>query len=373
MNEMKEYTVREWTLAEFKANRSIWTELLLSSNADPLFSSWEWQYSWWSECDISNKKLRIIAVYLFDQLVALAPLFTYKKRLKKIIPITRCQFIGCSYDLDDLCRSDNLDIIILKSIDIDAIYQQILSTINNLTWHEFIVDGARKSSHIWQLSKLNKANITLHIERKIYNHIIELNRNFQSYVTQLKRKVRQKTILHRRFIENKKMAIQAVVISSIHTSNKNYLNFFSELNRLKELRWSIPVYQGNRLEFQKKFILYCQDSEHLRATSTLLNIEGENQSAFHSIQASKQNYFIQFAFNPTFNRKISLGYLHLGYSIEQSYQDNLAQIQLLPGGGQSENYKHHFANKIQPQLTFSLIRSKRLTVFVWLNALSKLI
>ncbi|MFT6734606.1 MAG: hypothetical protein ACJAS9_002808 [Polaribacter sp.] len=369
MNEMKKYTVREWTLAEFKANRKAWTELLHSSNADPLFSSWEWQYSWWTEGSISNKKLQIIAIYHLDELVALAPLFTYKIRLKQLLPITICQFIGCNYNLDNLCRSDNLDIIIKNNTHITKIYQQLLITINKLTWYEFRVDGASRHSHIWKLSKFNKANTVIHIERKIYNYIVKINDDFHQYTSNFKKKIRQKTILHRRFIENNQPAEQLItsknsahdMITSI--SNDDYGNFFSELNRLKEIRWGSPVYEDERLNFQNTFIIYCQNSKYLKTTSTMIKIDGKNQSAFYSIQALEQNYFLQFAFNPDFNTKISLGYIHLGLVIEQCYQNQVTQLQLLPGGGQREGYKHHFANQIQPQLTYRLKRGTWLSFF----------
>jgi len=364
---MSKYLIEQWDIHKFKANRVLWTELLHSSNSDPLFSSWEWQYTWWAEFKSTNKNLNIYAVYIDGVLVAIAPLFTYKTKLKNILPITRCQFIGCSYGLEDLNRSDNLDIIIKKSANNEEIYQQLLLILNNFTWDEFIIDSASKHSHIWQLSKSNAKNIKIYIHKKIYNYIIKLDNDFEWYTKKLKKKIRQKAILHRRFIEQshkKNSKIKTVL------GDDNHAYFFAELNRLKKIRWGKPVYDKNRLAFQTQFIQHCQNNKHLKVTSTLLCIENENQSAFHSITTKDQTYFLQFAFNPHYNSKLSLGYIHLGYVIERSYEANISQIQLLPGRGQSKGYKHHLTNKIQPQLTYKLIKGKFLSLLQSKNKVS---
>jgi len=348
---MNKYSIVQWDITHFKTNRISWTELLNESDNDHLFSSWEWQYTWWTNLKNTSKKLNLFAIYSAKELVAIIPLFTHKKNIKGILPIITCQFIGCSYGLKDLNRSDNLDIIIKHGFNNSAIYTQLSFIFSSLIWNEFIIDGASKNSHIWQLSKLNTKNTKIYLRNKIYNYIIKLDNDFVWYKTQLKKRIRQKAILHRRFIEGDNKNFQLTSILA-----EDHDSFFVELNRLRKVRWNKPVYADNRLKFQQDFIQYCNENKELKTTSTLLYIDGENQSAFYSITTKNQTYFLQFGFDPMYNPKLSLGYIHLGYAIEMNYEAKITQMQLLPGGGQYENYKHYFVNKIQPQLTYSHIR-----------------
>ena len=39
--------IETWTEERFSASRADWQELLVRSDADPLFMSWDWQWRWW--------------------------------------------------------------------------------------------------------------------------------------------------------------------------------------------------------------------------------------------------------------------------------------------------------------------------------------
>ena len=59
----------------FSGLRDDWEVLLRNSNADPLFMSWPWLYSWWETWgDCLRLELVLLGVYSADgQFVGIAP------------------------------------------------------------------------------------------------------------------------------------------------------------------------------------------------------------------------------------------------------------------------------------------------------------
>lgn len=63
----------------FEALYPAWNEVLRGSSANSPFLTWEWQYSWWTTCG-RRTGLRILAVRMDDELVAIAPLHVTRPR-----------------------------------------------------------------------------------------------------------------------------------------------------------------------------------------------------------------------------------------------------------------------------------------------------
>jgi len=355
MNYLREFSIKKWTQAEFKAARKAWTELLTSSNADPLFSSWEWQYTWWTKSHIPNGKLQLLAVYHGNQLVALAPLFTYKKYLKGFFPIIRCQFIGCSYEINDVNRSDNLDIIIRKNINKKTLLNVLNKAIISIKWDDFIIDGISRASNLFVLLRLKNNFFQIQLLGRYSNYIVRMEDSFEIYVNNLKKKIRQKTILHRKFIEPE--------VKVLDLPSEQFESFIFHMNRLKKQRWQKDIYANNRFLFHKTFIELCHTNKYLTPKLSLLVMNESVHSCFYGISTNEKIYFLQYAFNPDYNSKLSFGYIHLGYIIEGSFINNFNELQLLPGKGKHTNYKHRLANQSVSLLRLRLISS------TWLHTL----
>ncbi|WDD99471.1 GNAT family N-acetyltransferase [Thalassomonas actiniarum] len=351
-------TFRIWDEQVFSENRQLWQQLLARSDADRLFLSWQWQYAWWKNCSCQKPQLHIIAVYDQEQLVALAPLFSHQKRIKKLLTVRQLQFIGCSYDIHDAVRSDNLDFIIDRQSDITAIDLVLHRAINKLSWHTCLIQSASRNSHVFRLLRTLKGNKSLEILSRTINYIVDFNEDFDSFCKKLKKKIRQKTLLHRRFIAGQ-LELKTVDFQESDA-------FIEQLNRLKLRRWNKKVYENQRLKFQQMFTDLCSQSQEISLLSSMMVMDNQAQSAFFGFSCDNQGYFLQYAFDPHYNSKLSLGFLHLGYVIEQGYSQGLKQLQLLPGGGQSDPYKQYLANKLQPQVSVRIISSW------WLKALHTL-
>lgn len=354
------YTYDLWDEQTFAAKQQLWQQLLEKSDADRLFLSWQWQYAWWKNCLCRKARLQIIAVYHKQQLVALAPLFSHEKRLKRLLSIRQLQFIGCSYDIPDAVRSDNLDFILERNADKRAIDQVLHRAIRSLSWDNFLVQSISRRAGAFRLLRRFQDNNRLEILSRSINYIVDFSGDFKHFSKRLKKKIRQKTLLHRRLIADQ-LELKAVGFQDSEA-------FIRELNRLKVTRWNKPVYENQRLKFQQMFTDLCRQSENISLLSSMMLMDNKAQSAFFGFSCDNQGYFLQYAFDPAYNPKLSLGFLHLGYVIEQGYRQGLKQLQLLPGGGQSDPYKQYLANKLQPQVTVRIISSPWLKALHWLFA-----
>ncbi|WDE05017.1 GNAT family N-acetyltransferase [Thalassomonas viridans] len=355
----EQLSVKFWDQQAFADNRQLWQQLLENSDADPLFMSWQWQYAWWANCVCSKPRLHILAVYRRQQLVALAPLFSHEKRIKKLFTIRQLQFIGCSYDINDAVRSDNLDFIYDRRADGKAIDRVLHQAIQSLSWHTCLIQSACRRSQAFRLLRRFKGTGKLQVLSRTINYIVEFSGDFEHFCKNLKKKVRQKTILHRRFI--------AQELDFTGLDYQQVPAFIDELNRLKFSRWRKKVYEQQRLKFQQMFTGLCAKNSDIGLLSSTMAMDSQVQSAFYGFSCDNRGYFLQYAFNPGYNTKLSLGFLHLGYVIEQGYRSGLSQLQLLPGGGQSEAYKQYLANKLQPQVTVRIISSGWLRALHWLS------
>lgn len=354
---MSIYHFEKWSEKDFFSNKEQWNELLTHSENDPLFSSWEWQFSWWENGFSIGLRLELYAIYQDNILVAIIPLITHQVKFGIIFNLTRCQLIGCSYGINDVNRSDNLDIILRTGVNINDLNECIESLMKSFHWHDFILDGVSTSSHILKFFKAYKSSCNIYTLSKYSNYIIDLKGDFKEFSAQLKKKVRQKTILHRRLLP------QNTALVKIKTPELSL--FLAQLNTLKKMRWGKPVYQKNRLSFQEAFIKRCGKDSKITFNSSLLEIDSQNESAFYAIETTHKVYFLQYAFNPNFNSKLSLGFLHLGFVIEELFESNIDSLILLPGSGKTTNYKQSLSNN-QPALL-----AVRISPSWWLNVLLK--
>jgi len=124
--------LHQFTLSEFAGLKNQWQELLTRSNADALFMSWHWMYSWWEVYgNLSDDELLLLGVYDDDDvLVCIAPFYISTKKIKNLIPIKILQFIGTRVYGSSGFRTEYLQFIVDKSASTSAI-QKILSHLSN--------------------------------------------------------------------------------------------------------------------------------------------------------------------------------------------------------------------------------------------------
>src|SRR5690606_8241716 len=116
-----------------------------------------------------------------------------------------------------------------------------------------------------------------------------------------------------------------------------------ELDRLHAQRWGRPGLRGARGEFYRDFAARQVAAGH-RPVSLLL-LDGEPFSACLNFRAGRAEYAIQSGFLEQVGRRISPGYLHLGYAMERAIGDGLVRFDLLGGSGKQVQYKRYFGGR----------------------------
>jgi CelD/BcsL family acetyltransferase involved in cellulose biosynthesis len=97
-----------------------------------------------------------------------------------------------------------------------------------------------------------------------------------------------------------------------------------------------------------------------RARLSVMFVGEQAVSAMYSLIVDGREYHLQGGFNAQFARSVSLGSLHLGYSIERAFADGVQVIDLLVGGGRSTDFKRHFAIPLERSCLVQIVRSRRL-------------
>lgn len=99
-------------LQRFAALRPEWRELLSASRADCPFLTWEWLHAWWTHLR-ETRRLRLLAVWDGDELLALAPLAVSRARLPWLPTL---EFLGTGY-----AGSDYLDLIARRDCEAESV------------------------------------------------------------------------------------------------------------------------------------------------------------------------------------------------------------------------------------------------------------
>jgi CelD/BcsL family acetyltransferase involved in cellulose biosynthesis len=97
---------------EFAALRREWNELLLDSESNNPFLTWEWLHTWWIHLGGATA-LHVIAVRRGDELIAIAPLRLVSTALYWF---SRLEFLGTGH-----AGSDYLDVIVRRGREEDAL------------------------------------------------------------------------------------------------------------------------------------------------------------------------------------------------------------------------------------------------------------
>jgi CelD/BcsL family acetyltransferase involved in cellulose biosynthesis len=139
-------------------------------------------------------------------------------------------------------------------------------------------------------------------------------------------------------------------------------DLLSELSRMRVARWGNQVTHGMAdraffAEVGRRFLA----RKMLRLTA--LESGGQVISVMFNARVERTEYFLQLGYDASRLPGASIGYIHLGYSIESAIADGLRQFDLLAGAGKHRGYKHELATSRRELQSLELIRAG------WLRAL----
>lgn len=328
-----------WDEDRWLAERAAHTSLLLATNADPLFSSWEWLSTWWQIFGRDKRRQFCgIAVYRGDRLVGLAPLYTRTELRARAMPVSSLQFVGCGWR-DAQCQiSEYLDVLAL-STERCEILDEMSRAIASLRWNEFAVGFADRNSavhHVARGIQEHERGYSRCIEPGV-SHQADLSHGFDAYL----KKIGQSS---RRALWSLRHRLDDARIETFVSCDA--VSAFVDLNDLHARRWGQAVFSGERLRFHT--LLAQRMSDAMSRCSVVLSrisCKGQPVSLLYDIRAGDRQYNLQMGFDPNFDRRVSLGLLHLGYAMEHAAAAGVKIYDFLAGPGKNTDYKRHLGQQ----------------------------
>lgn len=348
---LKVQTISE---GEFRTLGSAWDLLLSGSRADRLFMSWPWLYSWWEIWSSAyNLELALVAVYTEQgELLGIAPLYFHNLDVVFGLTLRRLQFIGNAWRIGPSVRTEYVGIIAKAGRETE-VYRAVSSYLATQDWDELIIADSAEGQHLEFGEHLRRELDTSEFERSQATGIcLSTEGSFKGWLNSLGRNFRLKVFNRRAFFESELSGSSKFVASEI----KAYEQFFQGLNRLHEIRWGRPCFDKKAVEFHLKLLSRLSgQQEPLMST---LTVNKEHVSFLYDIRAGSKVYNLQAGYCEGFHKKISMGTLHLGYSIEAAFSDSkVEKYDLLAGSGKNTFYKSHFKGDRVNFKTLTFVRA----------------
>ena len=343
--------VRRLGEAEFAGLAEAWGELLAQSEADPLFMSWAWLYSWW---EVWSKPLQLeLALFgVFeddDTLVGLAPFFLHHFRSPLGMTIRRLHFLGNAWRIQATVRTEYCGLIVREGLD-EPVAEIVLSELSRFRWHEMVVcDQSLQELLQWQEAFDRVGQNTITVPRTVDAGVrVAVDGHFSEWLDALGPNTRLKAYNRRKYLQDQGE------ISVEGTPPGEADIFLSTLNAFHRKRWGKPCFDEAAVAFHRK--LLARWPENQVALSTLM-FNGKVVSVLYDITAGRTRYNLQAGFEEAFDSKVALGTLHLGYAIEQSFRDpDIDCYDLLAGRGKKSFYKSRFHGEKVHFLTVQFAR-----------------
>lgn len=345
-----------------------WNQLIEHSQADSLFMSWAWQYSWWeawhSKLDVT---LQLVLIYDNEQLIGVLPLFLDRYKPRFSMWRTRLQFVGNHYLATPTVRTEYVGPIF------NTQYHEVLASMvagyihQELSWDELIVCDSNDADDSMRLllSELNKVQsinkVSLVTSTGYY---IDTTVDVVEYKGQLGKNTRKKY-----FNDIKKLNDNDMFVTVFKGSAEQFL---AKLNQFHIERWGKSVFSGPALQFHLKLI----ERLKLIGTNNLTCIEKENEKigTLYNITSSGRMYNIQAGFLEKSVANLALGKVHLGAAIEESFSSqSINHFDMLAGTGKNSDYKSYMGGVRVNFETFAIVRNKKIQLnYIFLSLIRKL-
>lgn len=348
------FVVKYWDESTFLMKRREWTDLLEESNCDRLFMSWEWHRAWWLEQKTDRSELCIIAVYEAGVLLALAPMYLEKSTyIRGLVPVRRLQFIGKRFRGVYGIRAEYMNFIVREDRS-DVVLPVLIEAIcKDRRWDELVVEDMSIDEKAYTLiaSSLSEIGCHYRLDGCEPTYVIDCITSFDDYIACLGRNTRL------RFYNRRKLLEQMGTVTLIRLNETNKQEFFEAFNEFHQQRWGRRHFPDQAQQFLSS-VFSLESSGMSLAHSSLLKLDGRPVSVMLNALVNNRIYNIQLGYIEDFDKRISLGTLHLGYQIETAFNDKaILQFDFLAGKGKNANYKSQLAREYIVLLSMRWSRS----------------
>jgi len=359
------FIATEWDEKRFLSSQNEWQNLLKNSNADHLFMSWQWMSQWWINWGSpKSDELRIIAIYSKDELVGIAPLYLYKSTyLKALLPIKRLQFMGSRYRGSSGIRSEYLGTIVKQGLETEVSTLIISAMLDNQGWDEIVLPDLVKGDYFHRLiiDAADKNNLRTRQLGVDDCYSVNTEDTFTGYLQTLGKNTRLKLFNRRKaLVEHGNVSLEYVDLGEDN-------DIFQCINEFHLARYDKPAFSQINTAVLRKVIDILPESVHFKCSS-LLKVDNRPVSAIVNVFLNGKIYNIQLGFLQDFDKRISLGTLHLGFALEMAFEsDEITSFDLLAGEGKSSNYKSNLAQKHATLESIQILKNPVIRLLYFVN------
>lgn len=302
-----------------------------------LFLTRAWQDAWWKHWGSTP------GFELVSEGRGCSGLYLDRYKYQGVLPVTCLQFIGTNYRRLSTPRTEYNN---LPTANPDAIF--------SVDWSEAVLSDMPEDSPVVR-TLLDLAEERQCLVRRIGEDVaysIETNGLFSDYLASLGSGTRLRLYNRRSVLEQ---------VGSVTIGNwwpDKLVSFFELLNDFHRGRWGQPCFNETSLSFHQEFLRNIVH-EGGRPELSVLCVSGRPVSVLYNVLYSNVAYNLQAGFVENFHKKLALGTLHLGYSIEAAFDNSEVEtFDLLAGGGKNEDYKAKLATDRTALVSLMLVRSR---------------
>ena len=336
---------------KFECLKSEWTKLLLKSNANDLFMSWEWLFSWWQVWGNQERdSLFIIVITRKKSIIGIVPLMLSNSLSIPYFGGKRLQFIGSHWKHIPSVRTEYFSPIFDMEFETESQleFNNYLSSLN--VYDEICICDSINCDFMTfeDISTVNKTKNFKHWQQE-NSYFVDTTLDFIEYKASLGRNTRKKYFNDQRKLDE---------LDVTNNSNEfDFINVCNYFNSFHLTRWSNKVFNRKVIAF---YTILFKTSDQLQPKFYYLKTPSNKVlSIVFCIQSSTTLYYIQSGFQKN-HLPFALGKLHLGLVIQDAFFDSrVDKLNLLAGGGKSSNYKQFLTERFDTFKTFSILKTQK--------------
>lgn len=347
----------------FKTMAEDWQACLSASNAHSLFMSWPWLYSWW-ETWSQTLGLELVLLGVFDaqgKLVGIGPFYRRDLILPLGLRVRRLHLIGSAWRIAPTVRTEYCGLILCEDRAAD-ICSVLINAISQRRWDEWVLcdvvvtELERLSQHAGALDGQTGRIFRMQDE----GVRLDTRGEFRQWLTELGSNTRLKVYNRRDYLRGRGELDFTVCDPAVDGDP------LEQLNEFHMARWGKPAFDEEALRFHRRLMDRLPDWKG-QVNCSVLRFNGVCVSVLYDVTIGGQRLNLQSGYLENLDRRVSLGSLHLGFAIEEAFEDpSTTRYDLLAGAGKNYSYKHHFRGKVIQFNTVQLVRRRSLR-FIYLR------
>lgn len=324
--------------------------LTSSQRADPLFNGPAWQKAWWRSWG-EGLQLHFTVINDRQNIVGIMPLYIDRFKYKRLIELSRIQFIGTNYQNITTPRAEYLSFSFVNGF--EQSLMDGLAAIESAKWDEFvardILKGGYTAAAITKWADDN--NWLIRVIHSDTAYSINTAGDFKEYKAKLGPNTRLKLINRRNVLYE----LGGGAITNYYPDRVD--EFFKLLSFFHQNRWG-DCFSEKTVSFHKEVINTCAPGG-LEVELSVLSVNGCAESVIFNYVLDGRVYNISSGFNQSFHKKISIGTLHFGYLIEAAFESpTISVFDFLAGNGKNSNYKANLSTDSLDIYSLKIIRTR---------------